>query len=124
MMNKSINRIREWSTFWLLGLLLVALGIWAWLGSPSSAQAEFCRIQGGQEICLMDIKRSAKRFWEYRAIVRVDGKTRPWELYNCRDRVRVDADNWPLPFEKNGAGTLICNTLYHRDPTPSQLGSG
>ncbi|MEM9771072.1 MAG: hypothetical protein AAF889_05660 [Cyanobacteria bacterium P01_D01_bin.73] len=118
-----MDRIREWSTFWLLGLLAATLGIWAWLGSPSSAQAEFCRVQGGQKICVMDIKRSAKRFWEYRAVVSVDGAKRSWELYDCSNRVRVDSDGWPVPFVKNGPGPLICNTLYHREPVPTRLRS-
>lgn len=118
-----MDRIREWSTFWLLGLLVAALGIWGWFGSPSSAQAEFCKVRAGKEICVMDIKRSAKRFWEYRAVVRVDGETRPWELYDCSDRVRVDADSWPVPFQKDGPGPLICDTLYHREPVPKRLRS-
>ena len=117
----TMDRLREWSTFWALGLLVLALGIWAWLGSPSSAQAEFCRSPGEQRICVMDIKRSAKRFWEYRAIVSVDGDKHPWEVYNCRDRVRVDSESWPVPFKKNGPGPLICDTLYHREPVPSRL---
>ena len=118
-----MSRIREWSTFGLLGILVAALGIWGWLGSPGSAQAEFCRTQGGQQICIMDIKRSAKRFWEYRTVVSIDGVKRPWEVYNCSDRVRVDADGWPTPFKTDGPGPLICNTLYHREPVPTRLRS-
>jgi hypothetical protein len=74
------------------------------------AQAAFCRTVK-QTICILEIKRSAKNFWEYRAVVSINGKTRPLERYDCRRRMRVRADGAELPFAENGAGELICRTV-------------
>jgi hypothetical protein len=76
-----------------------------------TAQAAFCRTVEKQTICILEIKRSAKNFWEYRAAVSINGKTRPIELYDCRKRVRIRADGAELPFAANGAGELICRMV-------------
>ncbi|GAB4384933.1 MAG: hypothetical protein Kow00121_49140 [Elainellaceae cyanobacterium] len=75
------------------------------------AQAAFCRQMGDRTICILDIKRSAKNYWEYRASVRIGKQVRPVEVYNCRDRLRIQPDGTVTPFEANGAGELICTTL-------------
>lgn len=75
------------------------------------AAAAFCRNYQGNSICLLSIERSAKYYWEYRAAVKVNGETRPVEIYNCRDRTRTTADGKIVSFEKNGAGDLICTVL-------------
>lgn len=82
---------------------------------PLPAQASFCRnsasvngsLQNNHEICILSIKRSAKNYWEYRAIVSIDRVKQPVEVYNCRDRIRV-GKNGIVPFHPNGAGELIC----------------
>lgn len=68
------------------------------------AQAAFCRNYRDNTICILSIKRSAKNYWEYRASVKVNGETRPVEIYNCRDRTRIKADGKIVAFEHNGAG--------------------
>lgn len=75
------------------------------------AAAAFCRNYQGNSICLLSVERSAKYYWEYRAAVKVNGETRPVEIYNCRDRTRTKADGRIVSFEKNGAGDLICTVL-------------
>lgn len=73
------------------------------------AQASLLCRNSGHLICILSIKRSAKNYWEYRAAVSIDQVARPIELYNCRDRLRVRQDGKVIPFQTNGAGTLICN---------------
>lgn len=73
------------------------------------AEASLCRIIQGHTICLLSLQRSAKYFWEYRAVVEIDGEKRPLEVYNCRDRVRVRKDGKVVAFETNGPGELICS---------------
>lgn len=77
----------------------------------SPAQASFCRKSNDREICILSIKRSAKNHWEYRAAVSVDGVQQPIEIYNCRDRIKVQKDGTILPFQPHGAGELICSFL-------------
>ena len=72
------------------------------------AQASFCR-NSERLICILSIKRSAKNYWEYRAAVSINHVTRPIELYNCRNRLRVRQDGKVIPFQIHGAGELICN---------------
>jgi hypothetical protein len=88
---------------WLGGLITMA---------PAQA-APYCRTTAEHTICVLSIKRSAKNYWEYRATVRVDGIQRPIELYNCRDRLRIQKDGIVVPFEAAGAGSVICQ-LFDR----------
>ncbi|MCD8485363.1 MAG: hypothetical protein LRZ84_01080 [Desertifilum sp.] len=91
--------------------LILAL-IWILtIGIAPPAEAALCRTIAEHQICLISVKRSAKYFWEYRAIVQIDGKTRPLEVYNCRDRTRIREDGIAVPFEPSDAGGLICNVL-------------
>jgi hypothetical protein len=75
------------------------------------ARAAFCRTVNGHNICILSIKRSAKNYWEYRASVSVDGIAKPVEIYNCRDRVRIQKDGTAVPFITNDPGELICSVL-------------
>ncbi len=72
------------------------------------AHASFCHNDNGHQICIIDIKRSAKNYWEYRAVMSVDGVKKPVEVYNCRDRLKIQKDGTALPFTKNDPGELIC----------------
>lgn len=78
-------------------------------------QAAFCRNLNNHEICILEIKRSAKNYWEYRASVKEDGVKRPIEVYNCRDRTHTRNDGTTIPFEPNSAGALICR--FFRETT-------
>ncbi|MEH1833456.1 MAG: hypothetical protein V7L29_15610 [Nostoc sp.] len=61
------------------------------------------------QICILSINRSAKNYWEYRATVSVDGVKRPTEVYNCRERVKVQRGGTVLPFEQKDPGEMICS---------------
>ncbi|MBD1911785.1 hypothetical protein H6G02_02195 [Leptolyngbya sp. FACHB-16] len=77
------------------------------------AQAASCRAIAGHEICIVDIQRSAKNYWEYRAVVKVDSVTRPVEVYNCRDRFLTRQDGTQIPFSQEPAASLVCR-LYRK----------
>ncbi|MBN3922306.1 hypothetical protein [Nostoc sp. NMS4] len=61
------------------------------------------------QICILSISRSAKNYWEYRVTVSVDGIKRPTEVYNCRERVKVQQAGTVSPFEQKGPGEMICS---------------
>lgn len=75
------------------------------------ASASNCRQIGNHSICLLSIKRSAKNYWEYRAAITVDGQKKPIEIYNCRDRIKIDRRRTIVPFTNDGIGELVCR-LY------------
>ena len=78
-----------------------------WLVFPVAAAT--CRTLDDHKICIVQIKRSAKNFWEYRATISVDGRKRPVEIYNCRDKYTIEYDRAVIPFKKNSPGELICS---------------
>lgn len=94
---------------WIGLLLMLALSF----VPAQSAIAAFCRDLDGHSVCILDLKRSAKYYWEYRAVVRVDGIERPMELYNCRDRTYRRQDGKVIRFEPNSPGELICTLMKH-----------
>lgn len=73
--------------------------------------ANICRTINQHQICILDIKRSAKNYWEYRATVSLDGERKPEEVYNCRDRTTIQEDGTVVRFESDGAGAMICRLL-------------
>lgn len=75
----------------------------------SPALATVCRNYEGHEICILSIKRSAKKYWEYRAAVSVDGVKTPVEVYNCRGRFKVQKDRSVLQFTQHSPGEMICS---------------
>lgn len=87
----------------LLLLLLLSLSV------TLPAMAKSCRNYEGQEICILSIKRSAKKYWEYRASVSVDAVKTPVEVYNCRGRFKVQKDGSVSQFEHNSPGEMICS---------------
>lgn len=77
---------------------------------PAEASS-YCRNLNDRAICILSIQRSAKNYWEYRAVVSIDGVKKPLEVYNCRDRVRIRQDGTAVSFRSSGVGDLICNVL-------------
>ena len=98
---------------WILGTA-IAIGVSLLLGTiglPPAQAKDFCRTSGDLEVCILRIERSAKNYREYRAQVKIDGKKRPLEVYDCRQRVRRRKDGTRLAFEPNGAGEIVCSAL-------------
>ncbi|WP_325078584.1 hypothetical protein [Sphaerospermopsis aphanizomenoides] len=71
--------------------------------------ATVCKNYEGHKICILNIKRSAKKYWEYRAAVSVDAVKTPVEIYNCRGKFRVNKDGTVSQFTENSPGEMICN---------------
>ncbi|MEG4320776.1 MULTISPECIES: hypothetical protein [unclassified Microcoleus] len=72
------------------------------------AEASVCRNYQGREICIVDIKRSAKNYWEYRVILSVDGVKQPLKVYNCRSHSTVKQDGTVSAFGENNHGEFVC----------------
>jgi len=103
---------------WLKGLLGLVWVVGLWLGpvAPAAQAADFCRAWHGQQICILQIQRSAKKHWEFRSTVSVNGVERPRSAYNCRRRIWVGLDGIRHVFDRHGPGELIC-TLLNKDGT-------
>lgn len=99
----------------VLGLkILLAIALWVVpLTWADPATALTCRMVHDQEICILDIRRSAKYYWEYRATVRINGNPPVRDVYNCRDRTKRREDGSTVPFDQHGAGDYICRLIHH-----------
>ena len=82
-----------------------------WLVSVTPARADFCRQVDNQRICILDIKRSAKNYWQYQAMVSIDGVEQPAASYDCRDRLITDPDGNMSSFRSRKDGKIVCS-LY------------
>lgn len=91
----------------MIRVIVLLLVVWFGVAVPQAA-ASTCRDYNHHRVCIVEIKRSAKNYWEYRASVSVDGSVRPIEVYNCRQRVKVQKNGGLVPFDRDEAGALIC----------------
>ena len=98
-------------------LALISLILLFWLGYAPIANADMCRDRFGQQVCILKLKRSAKNYWEYRATVSIDGEKRAKEIYNCRDRTLTRKGKYPIPFQPNSPGELVCKTFQKQTNT-------
>ncbi|WP_299490329.1 hypothetical protein [Acaryochloris sp. IP29b_bin.137] len=94
-------------------LIAALIGGMVLFSLPSPAEAAICRNIQGRRICEASLNRSAKNYWEYRAIVTIDGARQPRETYNCRDQIRIQADGTVIPFEKGDPSPVVCR-LYNK----------
>lgn len=90
---------------------LFSIGLSIWLVSVTPARADFCRQVDTQQICILDIKRSAKNYWQYQAMVSIDGVKQPAASYDCRDRLITDPDGNMSSFRSRKDGKIVCS-LY------------
>ncbi|MBK1987159.1 hypothetical protein A0J48_006340 [Sphaerospermopsis aphanizomenoides BCCUSP55] len=88
---------------------LILLFLIFYFSFSSPALATVCKNYEGHKICILNIKRSAKKYWEYRAAVSVDAVKTPVEIYNCRGKFRVNKDGTVSQFTENSPGEMICN---------------
>lgn len=72
------------------------------------AKDSMCSNYNGHEICILKIQRSAKRYWNYKVAISVDGEKKPVEIYNCRGRFKIQKNGKIVPFGDNNPGKLIC----------------
>ena len=90
-------------------VLAVLLGGWlSFSFAVPAAQAAYCRTVEGHEVCILDIHRSAKNYWEYRARVSVDGEARRMAVYDCRDRTLLRSDGTRVSFRSDITGAIVC----------------
>jgi hypothetical protein len=97
-------------------LLLLLLSVWV----APPAQAAYCQTLNDHKICIVTIKRSANRYWEYQSSVSIDGKAQPSQVYDCRSRVIVEPDGTIFSFYRNEPGTVVCS-LYRERSKSLQL---
>lgn len=87
----------------LLGLSLILIsGL-----TPAAEAAPLCRTVADHQVCVVKITRSAKYYWEYRAIVDIDHKRRPMGRYNCRTHTYVSREGKQTPNDI--ATQVICS---------------
>ena len=94
----------------LLLVILLACGLV--LGTAGKVIAEQCRTVGSQEICLVSVKRSAKYYWQYRAVLKVDGKRQPTEKFDCHPRNSRLQSEYPSLQDQKRA--FVCNIIPKR----------
>jgi hypothetical protein len=102
----------------VLWVLLLSLGLS--LTGVAPAQAAYCQTLDGHKICIVAIKRSANRYWEYQSTVSIDGQPQPSQVYDCRSRVIVEPDGTIFSFYRNDPGTVVCS-LYRERSKSLQL---
>lgn len=95
----------------MVRILVLLLCFMLLFAAPDSVQAASCRVLQGRSICIQSIQRSAKNYWEYRVVLRIDGKTQPLEVYNCRDRIKLTPEGTSIPFEPQGVGSWVCQVF-------------
>lgn len=90
---------------------LCSIGLLFWSISITSAAASFCRQIEGHQICIIDIKRSAKNYWQYQAVVSKDGIEAPPASYDCRERLITDFHGKLTSFRSSKDAQFVCS-LY------------
>jgi len=75
------------------------------------AQAARCENFDGHKVCIIRLKRSPKRYWNYRATISIDGEKKPMEIYNCRSKFKIQKDGKIVSFTENSPGQFICKNF-------------
>jgi hypothetical protein len=94
-------------------LILTLLLTLSWLVA-FPAEASFCRSLNDRSICILSIKRSAKYHWEYRAAVSINGIKSPVEIYNCRDRFKIQQDKTSAASRKSKVKSQKAKVLFSK----------
>ena len=97
-------KIKATVAVWLSFICLLSL----WPLSPAQA-APLCRTVEHQQICVLKITRSAKYYWEYRAVVQVGDRRRPMGRYNCRTGEYLDRQE---KSTANDVGAQVICSLF------------
>ncbi len=92
----------------IIALILLLLQFFC-LALP--AQAARCQNFDGHQVCIISLKRSPKRYWNYRAVISIDGKKQPLEIYNCRSNFKIQKDGKIVSFTEDSPGKFICKNF-------------
>jgi hypothetical protein len=92
---------------------LCSIWLLSWMMGVAPADAAFCRQLEGHQICIIDIKRSAKNYWQYQAVVSNDGIESPPASYDCRERLITDLAGNLSSFRSRKDAQFVCS-LYRR----------
>ncbi|MGF1493872.1 MAG: hypothetical protein ACFBSC_15750 [Microcoleaceae cyanobacterium] len=98
-----IRRVSRWVIFGIMLLTCFNLTL-----LPGIA-ADLCHRIDGKDVCIHRIKRSAKRYWEYRVSLKVEGKVQPTEIYNCRRQLLIKSNGKTVEFKPQGIGEIIAD---------------
>ena len=90
---------------------ICAIGLLIWSIGTAPVRAEFCRQVGTQRICILEIERSAKNYWQYQAMVSIDGIAKPAASYDCRAQLITEPDGNTSLFRSRKDGKIVCS-LY------------
>ena len=93
----------------IIYIIILSLLLLLFLPLPIADAAYICRNYEGHDICILKIKRSAKKYWEYQASVSIDGIKQPRSTYNCRGQFKVKKDTKIIPFSKDVSGKMLCS---------------
>ncbi len=75
--------------------------------------ASICKVYHQEKVCILDIRRSAKYYWQFRVKTSVNGKKKPLTVYDCRERLKVLKNGSTVRFSDDGIENYICETLKH-----------
>lgn len=84
----------------------------SWLHTPP-VLAAFCHQEDTHQVCIVNIKRSAKNYWQYQTEMAVDGVKQAIVVYNCRSKKKIGLDGSRLPLDSTGK--IICKLPANRD---------
>lgn len=104
----------SWLHRWMITALLFAL-VWT-TGMTLPAVAAQCQTVASQEVCILNLRRSAKNYWEYWAQLSINGVKQPERVYDCRVFAKVRSRNVPPELtaetvKAESIGSLVCR-LY------------
>ncbi|WP_404790061.1 hypothetical protein [Altericista sp. CCNU0014] len=96
-----------------IAVLLALLWIAAMALPAAAAQ---CQSIAGREVCVLNLRRSAKHYWEYWAQLSIDGIKQPERIYDCRVFSRGSSSYIPPELtaetvKVESIGSLVCR-LY------------
>jgi hypothetical protein len=98
-------------------ILTVFLLVLVWMaGTALPAVAAQCPTVASQEVCILNLRRSAKNYWEYWALLSINGVKQPERVYDCRVFAKGRSRNIPSELtaetvKSESIGSLVCR-LY------------
>jgi hypothetical protein len=101
-----------WQSFFLKSLSYFLLILVLWLIVTPRLEATTCQYLAEKKVCLQQIKRSAKYYWEYRVSLSSDGQKQPPRIYNCRDRYYTLPDRTQVYYRQSDRLSKLVCRLY------------